>query len=52
MKKIITIFSVCLASILLSGCKGASDKPRFEGIADIGKVSTPGVMEYDAANDV
>jgi hypothetical protein len=52
MKKFITILTVCLAAVLLYGCKGASDKPKFEGIADIGKVSTPGVMEYDAANDV
>ena len=52
MKKIITILSVCLAAVFMTACKGASDKPKFEGIADIGKVSTPGVMQYDAANDI
>ncbi len=52
MKKIFTMAAVCLMAVLATACKGGSDKPKFEGIADIGKVSTPGVMQYDAANDV
>ncbi len=52
MKRIFTMAAVCLMAVLATACKGGSDKPKFEGIADIGKVSTPGVMQYDAANDV
>lgn len=52
MKRIFTLATVCLIAVLATACKGGSDKPKFEGIADIGKVSTPGVMQYDAANDV
>ncbi|MBR6212865.1 MAG: hypothetical protein IKQ64_07490 [Bacteroidales bacterium] len=52
MKRIFTLAAVCLMAVLATACKGGSDKPKFEGIADIGKVSTPGVMQYDAANDV
>ena len=52
MKRIFTLATVCLMAVLATACKGGSDKPKFEGIADIGKVSTPGVMQYDAANDV
>ena len=52
MKKIFTILAACAAAVLLSACQGGSDKPVFEGIADIGQVSTPGTMTYDAKEDV
>jgi len=51
MKKLSILLSACLAAVMMTACKGGSDKPQFEGIADIGKVSTPGVMKYDEATD-
>ena len=50
MKKLFPI----LAALVLAAtaCQGGSDKPTFEGIADIGHVSVPGTMSYDAAEDV
>ena len=51
MKQLLT--HLCIgAALLATACQGGSDKPQFEGIADIGKVSVPGTMAYDAANDV
>ncbi len=51
MKNLSLLLSVCCLAVLMSACKGGPVKPQFEGIADIGSVSTPGVMEYDAATD-
>ena len=51
MKNLSLLLSVCCLAVLMSACKGGPVKPQFEGIADIGSVSTPGVMEYDAASD-
>lgn len=53
MKKIFTLLSLCLLAVLMVSCGGkSSGKPSFDGIADIGSVSTPGTMSYDAASDV
>ena len=52
MKKIFTILSVCLAAVLMVSCGCKSVKPAFDGISDIGSVSVPGTMSYDAAADV
>lgn len=48
MKKLFPI----LAALVLAAtaCQGGSDKPTFEGIADIGQVSVPGTMSYDAVD--
>ena len=51
MKNLSLLLCVCCLAVLMSACKGGPVKPQFEGIADIGSVSTPGVMEYDAATD-
>ncbi len=51
MKNLSLLLSVCCLAVLMSACTGGPVKPQFEGIADIGSVSTPGVMEYDAATD-
>ena len=50
--KVNRLHSILAAALLLASCQGGSDKPQFEGIADIGQVSVPGTMAYDAANDV
>ena len=52
MKKMIPILAAVALAASVTACKGKSDKPVFEGIADIGQVSVPGTMTYDAAEDV
>ena len=52
MKRILHLLPVVGVIVLLGTCAGGSDKPVFEGIADIGRVSVPGTMEYDAQGDV
>ena len=52
MKKIAMILAAALLAALATACKSGSDKPVFDGIADIGQVSVPGTMSYDAAEDV
>ncbi len=52
MKHRFPILPAILMAALLTACQGKSDKPVFNGIADIGQVSVPGTMEYDAAADV
>ena len=52
MKRILHLLPVVGVIVLLGTCAGGSDKPVFEGIADIGRVSVPGTMEYDAQEDV
>ena len=52
MKKIALILAAALLAALATACKSGSDKPVFDGIADIGQVSVPGTMTYDAAEDV
>ena len=47
-----TFLSALGLAFLLTACAGGSVKPVFDGIADIGSVSVPGTMEYDAAEDV
>ena len=52
MKRILHLLPVVGVIVLLGTCAGGSDKPVFEGIADIGRVSVPGTMEYDTQGDV
>ena len=47
-----SLLPAVLLAMLATACQGGSDKPRFEGIADIGRVSVPGTMQYDAQEDV
>lgn len=52
MKRLLHFLPAFGLAILLGACAGGSDQPVFEGIADIGRVSVPGTMEYDAQEDV
>ena len=52
MKKPFPILAAFALAALMTACQGGSDKPHFDGIADIGQVSVPGTMTYDAAADV
>ena len=52
MKKILSLLPALLLAAVVAACSGGAEKPRFEGIADIGTVSVPGTMQYDAQADV
>lgn len=52
MKKILPLLPAVLLAAVVTACSGGADKPQFEGIADIGTVSVPGTMQYDAQKDV
>ena len=52
MKKILSLLPALLLAAVVAACSGGAEKPRFEDIADIGTVSVPGTMQYDAQADV
>ena len=52
MKRVFTFLSLCLLAVIMVSCGGKPVKPSFDGISDIGQVSVPGTMSYDAAADV
>ena len=52
MKRLLSLPLAIGLTLLLTACAGGSDRPVFDGIADIGSVSVPGTMEYDAQADV
>jgi len=51
MKKLLAVLLACIVAVGTTACQGGAEKPEFDGIADIGHVSVPGTMSYDADTD-